>query len=219
MSKKIVAFVPLKLNNERLPGKNTKSFDNGKPLLSYILSSLTCVEGIDEIYVYCSDEDVKKYLPEKVRFLQRSEKLDLTTTPIIDVLTSFSNNINADIYILAHATAPFIRPGTIRMALEAVSSEKYDSAFTVKKIQEFLWIGGESNYDTLRIPRTQDISDTYAETTGLYVFTKELIEKGRRIGDMPCLIPVDFVEAVDINNPIDFDFAQIIFDKYINVNQ
>ena len=49
MSKKIVAFVPLKLNNERLPGKNTKSFDNGKPLLSYILSSLTCVEGIDEI--------------------------------------------------------------------------------------------------------------------------------------------------------------------------
>ena len=25
--KKTVAFVPVKLNNERLPGKNTKSFD------------------------------------------------------------------------------------------------------------------------------------------------------------------------------------------------
>ena len=218
MSKKVVAFVPLKLNNERLPGKNTKSFRNGKPMLSYILSSLTCVDGIDEIYVYCSSEDIKKYLPEKVRFLQRSENLDLSTTPIIDVLTSFTSKVNAEVYILAHATAPFIRPETIHAALDAVSSEKYDSALTVKKIQEFLWIDGKPNYDTLKIPRTQDITDTYAETTGLYVFTKELIQKGRRIGDMPCLFPVDFVEAVDINNPIDFEFAQIIFDKYIHVN-
>ena len=37
--KKIVAFVPVKLNNERLPGKNTKSFDGGKPLIEYILGT------------------------------------------------------------------------------------------------------------------------------------------------------------------------------------
>ena len=29
---KVTAFVPMKLNNERLPGKNTKAFTNGKPL-------------------------------------------------------------------------------------------------------------------------------------------------------------------------------------------
>ena len=28
---KTVAFVPVKLNNERLPGKNTKPFHNGNP--------------------------------------------------------------------------------------------------------------------------------------------------------------------------------------------
>ena len=33
---KIVAFVPVKLNNERLPGKNTKPFTNGDPLISYM---------------------------------------------------------------------------------------------------------------------------------------------------------------------------------------
>lgn len=38
--KHTVAFVPLKLNNERLPGKNTKPFTNGKPLITYILSTL-----------------------------------------------------------------------------------------------------------------------------------------------------------------------------------
>lgn len=30
---KTVAVVPVKMNNERLPGKNTKCFDNGEPLI------------------------------------------------------------------------------------------------------------------------------------------------------------------------------------------
>lgn len=48
---KTVAFVPLKLNNERLPGKNTKSFSDGVPLVSCILQTLKQVSNIDEIVV------------------------------------------------------------------------------------------------------------------------------------------------------------------------
>ncbi len=216
MNKKTVAFVPLKLNNERLPGKNTKAFKNGKPLLTYILSTLTKVNGVDEIYVYCSNEEVKKYLPDDVKFLKRSKSLDTGSTLIIDVLKSFADDVDADVYVLTHATAPFIKHQTIEAAISKVIDEGYDSAFTVKEVQEFLWIEGEANYDTSRIPRTQDIKNTYAETTGLYVYTKELIKNGRRIGRNPCEIPVDFIEATDINRPIDFELAQVIFDNYIN---
>ena len=46
---KIVAVVPMKLNNTRLPQKNTKPFHNGKPLCHYILSTLLQVEEIDEV--------------------------------------------------------------------------------------------------------------------------------------------------------------------------
>jgi len=52
---KTVAIVPMKLNNRRLPQKNTKAFTNGKPLCHYILSTLLTVDGIDEVYVYCSN--------------------------------------------------------------------------------------------------------------------------------------------------------------------
>jgi spore coat polysaccharide biosynthesis protein SpsF (cytidylyltransferase family) len=38
---KIVGVVRVKLNNERLPGKNTKPFDNGEPLIRYILTTLS----------------------------------------------------------------------------------------------------------------------------------------------------------------------------------
>lgn len=216
---KVAAFVPMKLNNERLPGKNTKCFKGGKPLLTYILSSLCAANGIDEIYAYCSSESVKQYLPRKVKFLKRSESLDTSGTLIIDVLKAFANEVDADIYVLAHATAPFIKTKTIETALERVKSGKYDSAFTVKPVREFLWIDGEAIYNTAKIPRTQDISNVYAETTGLYVYTKSLIKHGRRIGVNPFGVEVDFTEAVDINDPINFDVAQAVFDKYIKTSE
>ena len=55
---KIVAIVPMKLNNRRIPQKNTKSFTNGMPLCHYILSTLLTVDEIDEVYVYCSNPDI-----------------------------------------------------------------------------------------------------------------------------------------------------------------
>lgn len=213
--KKTVAFVPMKLNNERLPGKNTKSFRGGKPLLTYILDTLSKTEGIDEVYVYCSNEDVKKYLPDGIGFLKRSETLDTSSTLIIDVLKAFAEDVDADTYVLVHATAPFVSESTIETAVANVNSGEYDSAFTAKSVNEFLWIDGKPIYNTEKIPRTQDIQNIYAETTGMYVYTRELIKNGRRIGDKPFIIPVDFVEAVDINTPADFDYAQAIFDNYV----
>ena len=58
--KRTVAFVPLKLNNERLPNKNTKQLSDGTPLLSLILNTLKQIENVDDVYVYCSDESVIK---------------------------------------------------------------------------------------------------------------------------------------------------------------
>ena len=49
MGKKVVAIMPIKLKNERLPGKNTKLL-GGKPLIQYALENLEQVEELDEIY-------------------------------------------------------------------------------------------------------------------------------------------------------------------------
>lgn len=115
--KRTVAFVPLKLNNERLPNKNTKQLSDGTPLLSLILNTLKQIENVDDVYVYCSDESVIKYLPKGVKFLQRSTELDLSTTKINEVLGSFARDIKADIYVLAHATAPFLKKRAFRTVL------------------------------------------------------------------------------------------------------
>ena len=62
--------MPIKLKNERCPGKNTRMLGN-KPLLQYELDNLVLTNLCDEINVYCSSEDVIPYIPEGVNFLER----------------------------------------------------------------------------------------------------------------------------------------------------
>ena len=139
---KIVAVVPMKLNNRRLPQKNTKAFTNGKPLCYYILSTLLKIKSIDEIYVYCSNPDIKEFIPEGVRYLKRSSSLDQDTTKMNEILKAFAEEVPADIYVMTHTTAPFISAESIEKGLRAVISGVYDSSFAAKKLQDFLWKDG-----------------------------------------------------------------------------
>ena len=209
---KVVAFVPIKMNNERLPGKNTRKFSNGVPLINYILNTLKTVSGLDGIYVYCSNPCIQEYLPEGVTFLKRDSRLDLSTTSFNDVLTSFARDVEADVYLLTHATAPFISKLSFEKGIQAVVSGEYDSALSVQKLQEFIWKDGKPyNYSPDRIPRTQDLEMLYTETCGMYVYSSELIlNEKRRIGHNPFLVEVSKIEACDINTPDDFIVADAI---------
>lgn len=213
---KIVAIMPIKLKNERLPGKNIKLLGD-KPLLAYELDSLKETNLLKNIYVYCSNEEIVAYLPEGVTFLKRPEFLDLPTSNFSQIFENFSNTIDADIYVYAHATAPYITPQTMIECIDAVKSGKYDSAFCAVKIQDYLWQDGEPlNFDATNVPRSQDIKPIYRETSGVYVFTKEVFEKyHRRIGKNPFIKEVTFKESIDINNPEDFDLAE----TFLNINE
>ena len=222
---KTIAIVPMKLNNRRLPQKNTKPFTNGKPLCYYILSTLLSVEEIDEVYVYCSNSDIKEFIPEGVKYLQRSETLDLDTTSMTEVLTCFTNEVSADYYVITHTTAPFISKESIQKGIEAVLSGDYDSAFAAKKLQDFLWKDGiPFNYDLTKIPRTQDLQPLYEETSGFYIYKKEVMDKlHRRIGDKPYIVEVGEIEGIDIDEAEDFQIADAIynfwFKKDVSANE
>lgn len=210
---KIVAVVPMKLNNRRLPQKNTKCFSNGKPLCYYILSTLLKVKRIDEVYVYCSNPDIKEFIPDGVRFLQRSQSLDQDTTSMTEVLTAFTNDIFADIYVMTHTTAPFITKMSIEKGLNAVECGEYDSSFAAKKLQDFLWKDGQPfNYSLDNIPRTQDLNPLFEETSGFYIYKHDVMaKKHRRIGDNPFIVEVNEIESVDIDEPEDFMIADAIY--------
>lgn len=210
---KIIAIVPMKLNNQRLPQKNTKCFTNGKPLCYYILSTLLAIEKIDEVYVYCSNPTIKEFIPEGVKFLKRPQSLDQDTTSMNEVLTCFAEDVPADIYVMTHTTAPFVAKKSIEKGLDAVLSQKYDSSFSAKKLQDFLWKDGAPfNYRLDNIPRTQDLPPLYEETSGFYIYKKEVMTIfHRRIGKKPFIVEISEIESIDIDEAEDFMIADAIF--------
>ena len=206
-----IAIMPIKLKSERCPGKNIRKL-GGKPLLQWELDSLKITALCDTINVYCSSEEVVPYLPDGVKFAKRPEYLDLPTSNFSQIFTCFMNEHPADIYVYAHATAPFITVKTMKECIEAVKSGNYDSAFCAIKLQDYLWQDGEPlNFDATNLPRTQDLKPIYQETSGVYVFTREVFENyHRRIGRKPYIKEVSFKESVDIDNPEDFELAEAL---------
>lgn len=213
---KTVAFVPVKLNNQRMPGKNTKCFDDGTPLITFFLRTLVTVHEFDEVYVFCSDETIKDYLIDGVIFCQRPEYLDLQTATPQDIISEFMNRVCAEIYAVCHCTSPFVTRDHISECVKKVKDDGYDSAFLGEKIQRLLWSMERKpvNFNPSNIPRTQDLDPVFTEVSAAYVFRREtFINLRRRIGTNPYMCEVSGIEAVDIDYPEDFDIANAIYMK------
>lgn len=214
---KVVAFVPIRLNSQRVERKNLREL-GGRPLMTYLLESLVAARNIDKVYLYCSDPSIAEYLPEGVEFLQREKRLDSNTTLGEEIYDAFTREVEADIYILAHATSPFIRTATIEQAVEQVVSGGYDSAFSAERVQTFAWWQGKPlNYSLQHVPRTQDLEPIYVETSAFFVFRAEVWRAmHRRIGERPYVAVTDRVESMDIDNPDDFLLAEAIVAAGLN---
>ena len=85
---KIVAFVPLKMNSQRIPHKNILPIGR-HPLCWYICNSLLKIEEIDETYVYCSDMTICQYIPSNILFIKRPIWLDEDEVKGFDIYKEF----------------------------------------------------------------------------------------------------------------------------------
>jgi len=216
---KSVAFIPIKLNNERLPGKNLMRLEDGTPLIHLIqkkLIKLKINSLIDEIYIYCSDENIKEYLLPNVKFLKRPKWLDANETLGKDIYNSFVNEVYADIYVLAHATSPFVKYSNLVAAIEAVSKFGYDSSFSAYKINGFLWHRNKPVNFNLRNPiRTQDLPSYDLEISTPYVFNRRVISLYKsRTGINPYILYCNQMESIDIDTLEDFNYANYVYSNY-----
>ena len=120
--------------------------------------------------------------------------------------------MDADIYIITHATQPFTKASSIIKALNKVMSGEYDSAFSVVALQDYLWYQGKPlNYDMKDIVRTQDLEPVFMETGAFFIFKKEVcVDLHQRIGQHPYMCELDNIEAIDIDTADDFEFAEAV---------
>jgi CMP-N-acetylneuraminic acid synthetase len=216
MSLSVVAFVPMRHSSERVPGKNYRPF-NGRPLFHHIVDTLLHVPQVSTVVIDTDSPTVMEQCAEHfptVRCIERPEWLLGGEVPMTDVLRYDASQVPSDWYLQTHSTNPLLTAATIERAIGTLESslDRYDSLFSVTRLQTRLFDadGRPMNHDPRVLLRTQDLPPVYEENSNIYVFSRQLIEQGRRFGDRPLLFEIDRIEASDIDEEHDFVLAEML---------
>lgn len=94
-----------------------------------------------------------------------------------------------------------------------VAEGAFDSLNSAHLVKEFLFKDNlPINYDLRHQPRSQDLPDIAALNFAINIISREkMIECKNVVGYHPNIYLIDEVEATDIDNPIDFDFAEFVY--------
>jgi len=221
---KVCATIPIKKNSTRVKDKNFKLIGD-KPLYQYIINH--CIEAncFDDIYVDTDSSDIKEYcFKNNVKWIERKPELTLDTANGNDVFHYDIDFVDEyDYYFQLYATAPFLKPKTIRECADKLThSSKYDSVLTATEEYGWHWFQGQPiNYQPNILPRSQDAPPVLKETTGLYGISKRAYDRFRcRVGANPYFYIIgDRTECIDLDTIEDFNVAQIYCNRLMSNNE
>ncbi len=208
---KIVAFVPARGGSKRTPKKNLKKV-LGVPLFLWAANNLNRVLPKEDIYIDSdSDEILELAKANGFSTIKRPDDLATNATNGNEFMLWEANQVDADIYIQHLPPMIFLRKSTLENAITKVTNYGHDSAFTVLKESFYLWDKNGPTYDLLNLPNSFTLNPTIIEGMGLYVTTKDsLFSNKTRVGKKPALIEMNKHEAIDIDYPEDFEFAETV---------
>jgi len=218
MNFNITAIVPMRHNSERVPGKNYRPF-SGRPLYHYIIENLIACPLINKVIIDTDSptvlEDGKRYFPS-LTIRERPEHLRAGTIPMNDVLLNAVTRDDADFYLQTHSTNPLLKTATITKAIESflATYPVHDSLFSVTRVQTRLWdqLSRAINHNPAILLRTQDLPPLFEENSCIYIFNRRTLEsRHNRIGERPLMFEIDRHEAYDIDEEIDFTFAEFLY--------
>ena len=210
---KVAATIPIKSNSTRVKNKNFRLLGD-KPLYQYIIDHCTQAECFDSIYVDTDSDDIKEYsFKVGAKWINRKPELTLDTANGNDVFHYDVDFIDDyDYYFQLYATAPFLKPETIRACVDKLThTTKYDSILTATEEYGWFWHKDQPvNYQPNILPRSQDAPPVIKETTGLYGISKCAYERYRcRVGATPYFyILNDRKECIDLDTYADFAIAE-----------
>ena len=213
----IKALVAVRSGSVRVQNKNLRPFA-GSSLLELKLTQLQRIKGLDGIIVNSNDDQMltiaQQYGCEAVK---RDAYYASNTVSMSDVYRNMAENCNCDVIAYINVTNPLIKDETLEKAIMAYHSLKdgYDSLNSAHLIKEFMFYENKPiNYDLKNQPRSQDLPDYYSLNFAFNIIARDtMMECKNVVGKKPFIYGIDEVEATDIDNPIDFEFAEFVFKK------
>lgn len=213
----IKALVAVRSGSTRVLNKNIRTFA-GSSLLEIKLQQLKRIKELDGIVVNSNDEQmlsVARGLGWET--VLRDPYYASNDVSMSDVYKNMAENTDSDIIAYINVTNPLLLDETISKAIARYyeGRKKYDSLNSAHLVKEFLFKDNlPVNYDLRHQPRSQDLPDIAALNFAVSILERQtMIECKNVVGYRPDIYVIDEVEATDIDNQIDFDFAEFVY-KY-----
>lgn len=216
MNNEIVAFVHAKGSSERVPKKNLRILGDKALFCHAILNALSS-KLVTKVVIDSESEEILE-TGKKFGAIPLKRPAELATNSATgDDLAYWQacNYPESEIVLQVVPTSPFLLPPSIDRAINLLYEKDVDSVVGVFSEAIYQWIEGKPVYFRAdgSIPNSFEMEPIVYETTGLYVNrTKFVLANKKRINVdncTPCFLSK--LEAIDINTPEDFEFAQIVW--------
>lgn len=215
----IKALIAVRSGSVRVKNKNIRPFA-GSTLLEIKIEQLKRISTLDGIVVNSNDNamlDIAQKLGCEV--VKRESYYASNEVSMSEVYRNMAENCDCDTIAYINVTNPLLKDETIIEAIEKykemITDGIYDSLNSAHLIKEFMFKDSlPINYDLQNQPRSQDLPDIAALNFAINIISKEKMIKCKNVvATNPKIYIIDEIEATDIDNPIDFEFAEFVYEK------
>ena len=221
MRKTITAIVPVRKGSQRIKNKNFKPFADSN-LLEIKLNTLKQVKTIDKIIV-SSDSIIAIETAKRlgIEYHERDNYFASSKCNNSEFYKNLAENIEGDYLMYTPVTAPLIKVKTYYDFINRFtnSQDRHDSMLTATYVKDHMWLDNKPiNYDPINAPNTQDLPDIMKLTYGINIISKKNMIKCKNVvGKTPTFYLLEEEETIDIDTPLDFEFAEYLYKKQTNV--
>ena len=216
---KIKALIPVRSGSQRVINKNMRPFADSN-LLEIKIKQMLRIPELDGVVVNSNDDQMlelaKSLGAETVKRPQIYAENNATNSMYKFVAETF----DADIMVYSNCTSPCISDETIRKCIAKYYDvcDEYDSLNTASDVKEFLWYNNKPlNYDPKQTPRSQDLPNILKLNFAINIINREkMIKISHYIGEKPYLFKIDPEDSIDIDDMLDFEFAEFVYNKRHN---
>jgi len=225
MKNKVIAIILARGGSKGIPRKNVLDFA-GHPLVAWSVIQAKISKEIDEVYISSdSDEILEIAQSYGAKIIKRPDEISgdsaKSEEAIVHALSILGSN--QEMIIMLEPTAPLRKADDLDNCVRMFRNERWDSCFSGALLQDFLlWKKDKNgdltslNYDYKNQGPRQMREPDYVENGAIYMFKPEIILKNKnRFGGKIGIFPNHFWQSFEIDEPEDWDFVELVFNKYL----
>lgn len=230
---KRVAIICARGGSKGVPGKNTRLLA-GKPLIAWTIEHALAADLFSDVIVSSDSADIlaAAHAAGATMLVQRPENLATDTASVLPAVAHALDHAEQvegqcmDSFVLLQATSPTREPKDIRGAVELFDRYRCTSVIsgTVARSSPYFSIVEENPDGTIRlckprehnVVRRQDAPKCFDLNGSIYVINRPAFRADQRImWPDTRLYEMSDENSVDIDTPLDFDFAELIMRRRV----